>query len=183
MIPPRITWVDCPMGDGFLDIPQQAAVECSAPGPCDGAVEYWEREAGIRWPLASAMRRDLAEYGCWDDLDTVEEEVLRRRYLWVAAGNWRDAGEEEPTTPSGVSLVTLFESLGGWEASCRHDPTELSADTNTGFTLTVRKSAYPGRAWDWWATDWEGRTRAEGEANTRTAARAAVIDRWLEMES
>lgn len=75
-----------------FNIPEQCVEDCAASGDVEALVTNWQAELAFEVP-ADVARRHLGYYGCWDDLDTVEEVVLMRRLLWVVCGALSD-GEE-----------------------------------------------------------------------------------------
>ena len=84
--------------DGYLigEIPEECVRDCSHGGSCDGDVEYWVGR--LRFDDAVEPVRDLAiqylrAYGAWDDLDTVDAEVLAQRVLWCACCDQHETGD------------------------------------------------------------------------------------------
>lgn len=73
-------------------IPDEALKECSAQGSVDPGVEYWRTTLGFTVPRDLAIRY-LREFGAWDDLDTVDQETLDRRVLWMACCDLKESGD------------------------------------------------------------------------------------------
>lgn len=83
----RVTWAHAWFdATGCLNeskLSQDCIDDCSAGGDVSEAVEFWVRELDFRVPQALA-RKALEGYGAWDDLQTVDDETLKQRVLWLA---------------------------------------------------------------------------------------------------
>jgi hypothetical protein len=73
-------------------LPEDCVSDCSAAGDVFAAAEYWRKEIDFQVPRELAARY-LEAFGAWDDLDTVEDETLARRVLWIACGDMKEQGE------------------------------------------------------------------------------------------
>ena len=77
---------------GELKLPVSALEDCSHQGRCDEDCEYWVDE--IDWDAqtmdANAIRKELSEYGAWDDAELLDDDENRLRILWIAAGNYQE---------------------------------------------------------------------------------------------
>jgi hypothetical protein len=62
-------------------IPKDAVLECSAPGPCDDAVDYWIGYLGFEAPEAPT-RAYLKTFGAWDDDELSDHAVNTQRLFW-----------------------------------------------------------------------------------------------------
>ncbi len=74
-----------------IDMPQEAARDCSHSGACDEDVEHWAdlvtRPAEC---TPEALRAELREYGAWGSEELADDEANWRRIVWIAAGNIND---------------------------------------------------------------------------------------------
>lgn len=84
---------------GELYLPVQALLECNHQGRCDPDVALWVDKIGWEGQTmdADAIRKELREYGAWDDEELSDDAENRKRILWITAGNWQDeqADKEE----------------------------------------------------------------------------------------
>lgn len=74
-----------------VHLPERCIKECCGPGSTDSAVAYWSSLCDFE-PSATpeAIRAELAEYGAWDDAELADDEMNRRRIVWIAAGNIKE---------------------------------------------------------------------------------------------
>jgi hypothetical protein len=73
------------------DLPAECVSDCSAPGQdAQEAVTYWRERLGFTVPRAYAVEY-LRGFGSWEDLDSVDDETLADRVLWLFAGDAREA--------------------------------------------------------------------------------------------
>lgn len=67
------------------------AQSATHPGPCDSDVLALSRHRKIRRQLEridpEALRKELREYGAWDDEELADHEQNLQRILWIAAGD------------------------------------------------------------------------------------------------
>lgn len=67
------------------------AESCSHPGQCDADVKRLLRDPEIKKQLrsipADKIRKELKEYGAWNEEELKDEEENQMRILWIAAGN------------------------------------------------------------------------------------------------
>lgn len=97
-------------------IPGEAVIDLSASGPVDDAADYWAdkiRELtqrlyadriGNPWtPTPDKIRRELSEYGAWDEEELSDDAANWRRIIWIAANNI--AEEDCPDCSEPLSAV------------------------------------------------------------------------------
>ena len=80
----------------YLVLTPEQAQSCFHPGPCDADVlalsAVPEVAAQIAaWP-ADALRKELREYGAWDDAELADDTQNRQRMLWIAASDMAEGG-------------------------------------------------------------------------------------------
>lgn len=81
---------------GELELPVQALEECHHQGRCDADVDHWHSQIdwGSQSMDAEAIRKELYEYGAWDDEQLSDVIENQKRILWIAAGNWQEEQDE-----------------------------------------------------------------------------------------
>ncbi len=77
-----------------LGIPGEAVQDIAQPGANDEAVAYWTPKIDFSETTPEQIRKELDEYGAWDDEELADDEQNRRRIVWQAAHNI--AEEPEP---------------------------------------------------------------------------------------
>ena len=81
-----------PFNYGELRLPLEALLACHHQGACDDDVEAWTQ--AIDWAsqsmTADDIRKELYEYGAWNDDELADDEANRLRILWIAAGNYQE---------------------------------------------------------------------------------------------
>jgi len=83
-----IDLIDGDSGAVVVRVPEDAIEECSHPGPCDGDVASWLASGELEWIMPTPeVRRMLAHWGTWADLETASEEEIRGRALWILCGS------------------------------------------------------------------------------------------------
>lgn len=87
-----MNWIGKKTGYLQKSIPAECVSDCSARGDVSEPVAYWRKR------LAFVVPRDLAiaylsGFGAWDDLDTISEDTLAERCLWIACGDIKENGE------------------------------------------------------------------------------------------
>ena len=71
-----------------IEMPDDAVSDCSHQGRCDDDVAHWVRSGQIKFNgTPENSRRELAEYGAWDDEELADDDQNLHRILWIAAGN------------------------------------------------------------------------------------------------
>ena len=74
-----------------LQMTMQQARACSHSGDCDGDVTALRGAPEIAAQLArikpESARRELADYGAWDDDELADHDRNLQRLLWIAAGD------------------------------------------------------------------------------------------------
>lgn len=79
----------------FIGVFPDACIrECSAMGPVDDAVEYWQKELDFQVPPIHT-RKWLRDFGAWDqeELDSMDADELAKKVLWLACCDIRENGE------------------------------------------------------------------------------------------
>jgi hypothetical protein len=73
------------------ELPEECVLDCSTPGQ-DAAepVAYWRERLSFAPPRGFAVEY-LRGFGSWEDLDSVDDETIAGRVLWIFAGDARDA--------------------------------------------------------------------------------------------
>ncbi len=75
------------------EIPAEAVDDCTVGGQdASPYVKEWIAELGFAVPRDLAVKY-LAEYGAWDDLDTVSLDTIAERVFWIACGDIQESGE------------------------------------------------------------------------------------------
>ena len=71
-----------------LHLPYGAVDECSGPGRKDEAVSYWTQKVFNLKANADiteeALRRELREYGAWEEAELRDHNENERRIVWIA---------------------------------------------------------------------------------------------------
>jgi len=80
---------------GFeLNITKQDALYASHPGNCDQEVAELVESKKIAKQLdrisPESIRKELMEYGAWDDTQLADDAENRLRIVWIACGNIRE---------------------------------------------------------------------------------------------
>lgn len=77
-----------------IELPEDVARNCSHSGPCDEdanrAMELPEVKAELAKIDPEQLRKELKEYGAWDDAELADHQTNLERILWIAAGNIMD---------------------------------------------------------------------------------------------
>lgn len=74
------------------DLPTECILDCSSSGDVTESVQFWCKKLGFNPPREFAVQY-LSEFGCWDDLDTADDDTIAERVLWLFAGYAKDTGE------------------------------------------------------------------------------------------
>lgn len=92
----KILWT-CSSGRIELQIKLEDAENCSHSGRCDEDVEALLKVPYIVKQLAKLdpelVRKELREYGAWDDEELADHEVNLSRLLWIACGDVREEND------------------------------------------------------------------------------------------
>lgn len=78
-----------------IDMPREAALDCSHQGACDEDVSHWAPKLKITAhngmpATCDQIRKELKEYGAWDAEELADDEANLHRIVWCAACNIRD---------------------------------------------------------------------------------------------
>lgn len=89
--PPRACWYTGSSGLIELAITLDDARSGYHPGPCDGDITELRKAPYIAGQLAgidaATLRKELREWGAWDDVELADHESNLDRLLWLACGN------------------------------------------------------------------------------------------------
>jgi len=88
---------------GEFEISGECVLDCSHQGPCDDDVAFWLGTGKLATGNIDAekLRKELADYGAWDDSELADHEQNLARLVWVVAGAIRDS--EQPNVDFLVS--------------------------------------------------------------------------------
>lgn len=79
---------------GSIELPEDVVHHCSHSGPCDDDVAAARMLPEIKAELAEIdpeqLRKELKEYGCWDDHELSDHDANLTKILWIAAGQISD---------------------------------------------------------------------------------------------
>lgn len=74
-----------------IEMTEEQARNASHPGPCDDDVKALSELPEIVSQMQAidheSIRKELAEYGAWDDEELADDEQNIQRILWIAAGD------------------------------------------------------------------------------------------------
>ena len=74
-----------------LQLTKSQAAIGSHSGPCDTDVAYLRTVPAIRRQLSKlnpeTLRRELQEYGAWDETELANHDENLARWLWIACGD------------------------------------------------------------------------------------------------
>ena len=77
---------------GELVLPVGALEQCHHSGRCDDDVAFWVPQ--INWSAQSMtaddIRKELKDYGAWDEDELADDEANKPRILWIAAGDYQE---------------------------------------------------------------------------------------------
>lgn len=86
----KILWYTSGCGRIELQMTLEQAQSATHPGQCDDDVKVLSGASDIAAQLAALdpaiVRRELAEYGAWDDAELADHAQNLQRLLWLAAG-------------------------------------------------------------------------------------------------
>ena len=71
--------------DGIvLEIPQQVVDQCATSGSNDDAIANWAKI--LEWPdgCDERLRKHLAQYGTWSQIELADDDANKERALWNA---------------------------------------------------------------------------------------------------
>lgn len=74
-----------------ISMTKEQAESCSHPGDCMSDVKRLMHDPDIRKQMSHIspehIRKELKEYGAWDEEELKDDESNKQRILWIAAGN------------------------------------------------------------------------------------------------
>lgn len=74
-----------------IELPLDVVKNCSHSGQCDDDVERSLELPEVKTELSEIdpdqLRKELREYGAWDDAQLQDHAENLKRILWIAAGN------------------------------------------------------------------------------------------------
>lgn len=84
-------WFTSSHGTIEIEMTMAQAKSASHQGQCDADVLELSQNRKIRRQLEridpAALRKELAEYGAWDEQELADHEQNIQRILWIAAGD------------------------------------------------------------------------------------------------
>lgn len=84
-------WFTSSHGTIEIEMTMAQAQSATHPGPCDHDVMALSQNRKIRRQLEridpEVLRKELREYGAWDDEDLADHAQNLQRILWIAAGD------------------------------------------------------------------------------------------------
>lgn len=84
-------WFTSSHGTIEIEMTLAQAQSATHPGPCDADVMALSQHRKIRRQLEridpEVLRKELREYGAWDDEDLADHAQNLQRILWIAAGD------------------------------------------------------------------------------------------------
>ena len=84
-------WFTSSHGTIEIEMTMAQAQSASHQGQCDDDVQALSNHRKIRRQLEridpAALRKELAEYGAWDEQELADHERNIQRILWIAAGD------------------------------------------------------------------------------------------------
>lgn len=87
-------WFTSSSGRIEIQMTKTQAVACTHPGPCDADVAALSVHPPIARQLAKLdpelLKKELREYGAWDEDELNHHEKNLQRILWIAAGDIAD---------------------------------------------------------------------------------------------
>jgi hypothetical protein len=85
------------LGSYEITLPIEALEQCYHQGQCAPDCEEWEQK--IDWSnvgmTLDQIRSELSGYGAWDEEELSDDKENRIRILWIAAGDYQEAIEED----------------------------------------------------------------------------------------
>jgi len=74
--------------------PKSCIEDCTRPGSCDDAVEYWQKKLNFNVPRDLAISY-LKEFGAWEieELNEMDDITISQYVLWIACGDIKENGE------------------------------------------------------------------------------------------
>lgn len=78
-----------------FEIPMEAAIDCSAQGSNDDAVEYWAKRVPLNYWTDEEKRRGLKEVGAWteEELTVMHPYELDELILWTCSHDAKQNGD------------------------------------------------------------------------------------------
>lgn len=79
-----------------IELPLACIVDCSRPGPVDAECSYWAQELADKFAAvpAEVIRRELAEYGGWDEEELEDDKANIARILFCLTPYLRHVGDD-----------------------------------------------------------------------------------------
>lgn len=88
-------WNSSNYGNDFQITKAQAAIGSHA-GDCEGDIKYLRDVPAIRRQLAKLnpdkLRKELKEYGAWDEKELSDHDMNLTRWLWISCGDICERG-------------------------------------------------------------------------------------------
>lgn len=100
---------------GSITLPLDVVRNCSHSGPCDEDVKRSMELPEVKAELAEIdpiqLRKELSEYGAWDDDQLLNHDDNLERILWIAAGNIDDELREQSKKPTANVKQLPYEEV------------------------------------------------------------------------
>lgn len=84
---------------GSIELPLDVISNCSHSGRCDDDIDNCMLLPEVKAELGGIdpeqLRKELSEYGAWDEKELSNHNDNLKRILWIAAGNIQDGMYEE----------------------------------------------------------------------------------------
>ena len=82
---------------GSIELPEDVIKACNHSGPCDEdvkrAMELMEVKRELEEINPEQLKRELAEYGAWNDQELNDHQENLKKILWIAAGDIQESDE------------------------------------------------------------------------------------------
>lgn len=72
-----------------VTLPLQCVIDCSHQGKCDDDVKFWLKKLNLVI-FPDDLRKELKEYGAWDEIELSDHESNLNRILWITACNLKE---------------------------------------------------------------------------------------------
>lgn len=88
---PKMVWFTSGSGYVEFQLPVDVVRLCSHPGPCDDDIERCLELPEVKEALSKVdpegLKKELYEYGAWDDKELSNHDENLKRILWIASGD------------------------------------------------------------------------------------------------
>jgi len=77
-----------------IEMPTAAVEECHHVGECYDDVTAWQPRIDLSHVSDQDLKKELKEYGAWDDEELNDRIENEKRIIWIAAGYIQDLKKE-----------------------------------------------------------------------------------------